>query len=131
MTDPIPSPQMLGHAERGFDVGPADVVALTLELEPGSAGTPPHRHPGPVFGYVIRGEVLFELEGEPERVVRAGEAFWEPGGDVIHYQAANNRTDAPASFVATLIVPPGQQILTLVDVDELATRAHLRHPLPN
>ena len=73
MPDPIPSLQMLGHAERGFDVGPADIVAVTLELEPGSAGAPAHRHPGPVFGYVVRGEVLFELEGEPERVVmRAG-----------------------------------------------------------
>lgn len=28
--------------------------------------------------------MLFELEGEPERVVRAGESFREPGGDVIH-----------------------------------------------
>ena len=130
MPDPIPSLQMLGHAERGFDVGPADVIAVTVELEPGSAGAPAHRHPGPVFGYVVRGEVLFELEGEPERIVRAGDAFWEPGGDVIHYQAANNRDDAPATFVATLICPPGQQLLTFVDADELAARAHLRHPRP-
>jgi uncharacterized cupin superfamily protein len=78
MPDPIPSLQMLGHAERGFDVGPADVIAVTVELEPGSAGAPAHRHPGPVFGYVVRGEVLFELEGEPERIVRAGDAFWNP-----------------------------------------------------
>jgi hypothetical protein len=35
----------------------------------------------------------FELEGESERVIRAGEAFWEPGGDVIHYQDGNNRSD--------------------------------------
>jgi hypothetical protein len=36
---------------------------------------------------------LLELEGEAPRVLRAGDAFWEPGGDVIHYQDANNRTD--------------------------------------
>jgi hypothetical protein len=35
---------------------------------------------------VLEGEMAFELEGEPPRVVRAGEAFWEPGGDVIAYQ---------------------------------------------
>jgi hypothetical protein len=46
---------------------------------------------GPCFGYVLEGEVVFELEGEPTRVIRAGEAFWEPGGDVIHYQDGNNR----------------------------------------
>jgi quercetin dioxygenase-like cupin family protein len=41
-----------------------------------------------VFGYVLEGEMLFELEGEPPRVIEAGEAFWEPGGDVIHYSDA-------------------------------------------
>ncbi|MGD0246648.1 MAG: cupin domain-containing protein [Streptosporangiaceae bacterium] len=52
---------------------------MTIELPPGSPGTPPHRHSGPVFGYLLEGEMIFELEGEPERVIRAGEAFWEPG----------------------------------------------------
>jgi quercetin dioxygenase-like cupin family protein len=27
---------------------------------------------------VIKGEVRFEVEGEPPRIVKAGEAFWEP-----------------------------------------------------
>lgn len=63
--------------------------------DPGDPGTPPHRHVGPAFGYVLEGEMVVEPEGEPERVVRAGEAFWEPGGDVIHYQDGNHRTDAP------------------------------------
>jgi len=30
---------------------------------------------------VLEGEMLSELEGEPPRAVKAGEAFWEPGGD--------------------------------------------------
>uniref|UniRef100_UPI0035B0CCCC cupin domain-containing protein n=1 Tax=Streptomyces olivochromogenes TaxID=1963 RepID=UPI0035B0CCCC len=47
--------------------------------DPGDPGTPPHRHSGPAFGYVLEGEMLFGLEGEPERVIKAGEAFWEPG----------------------------------------------------
>jgi quercetin dioxygenase-like cupin family protein len=130
MSDPAPNLQLLGHAERGFDVGPANIVAVTIDLAPGSPGAPPHRHPGPVFGYVVEGEILFELEGEPERILRAGDAFWEPGGDVIHYQAANNRSDAPARFSATLICPPGQEILTFVSAEELADRADLRHPRP-
>ena len=32
---------------------------------------------------MLEGEMPFELEGEPPRVIRAREAFWEPGGDVI------------------------------------------------
>src|SRR5689334_10084272 len=64
----------------------AHAMTIVVEYPPGDPGAPPHRHSGPCFGYVLDGEMVFELEGEPARVVRAGEAFWEPGGDVIHYQ---------------------------------------------
>src|SRR4051794_13545140 len=63
---------------------PANAMTVYVTLPPGSAGSAPHRHPGPAFGFVIEGEMIFEVEGEPERVVKAGESFWEPGGDVIH-----------------------------------------------
>ena len=104
----------------------AEAMVVTIELPPGGEGTPPHRHSGPVFGYLLEGEMLFELEGEPERVIRAGEAFWEPGGDVIHYRAANNLTDAWTRFVVVMLGVPGQPMLTLVGADELAARAGRR-----
>jgi quercetin dioxygenase-like cupin family protein len=108
----------------------AEVMVVTIELSPGTPGTPPHRHSGPVFGYMLEGEMIFELEGEPERVIRAGEAFWEPGGDVIHYQAANNLSDAWSRFVVTMIGVPGEPMLTLVSDDELAERRDRRAPRP-
>ncbi len=74
--------------------------------------------------------MFFELEGEPERVIKAGETFWEPGGDVIHYQDGNNRTDSRSRFLVTMMCPPGQPMLTLVDGEELARRRHLRAPRP-
>lgn len=107
---------------------PTGVMTALLELPPGDPGTPPHRHSGPVFGYMLEGEMIFELEGEPERVIRAGEAFWEPGGDVIHYQAANGRDDAWSRFVVVMAGVPGEPMLTLVSADELAARRHLRAP---
>ena len=51
---------------------PAEVMTMTVELPPGDPGTPPHRHAGSVFGYTLEGEMTFELEGEPERVIGAG-----------------------------------------------------------
>ncbi|MCX2929392.1 cupin domain-containing protein [Mycobacterium sp. CVI_P3] len=105
----------------------ADVMTVVIEYPPGSAGAPPHRHPsGPAFGYMLDGEMLFELEGQPPRVIRAGEAFWEPGGDVIHYSDANNRDDVASRFVVTMVCVPGQPMLELVDETELAERRHLR-----
>ncbi|MFI6366252.1 cupin domain-containing protein [Nocardia sp. NPDC050630] len=101
----------------------AHARTVVIDYPPGDPGAPPHRHPGgPAFGYVIEGEMLFELEGEPPRVVKAGEAFWEPGGDVIHYSDGNNRDDVGLRFVVTMICDPGQPMLVLVDDEEL--RAH-------
>src|SRR3954471_23115830 len=65
---------------------------------------------------------------QPPRVIRAGEAFWEPGGDIIHYSDANNRDDIQSRFVVTMLCVSGQPMLTLVGDDELAARAHLRVP---
>ncbi len=92
----------------------SEAMTVVIELPPGDAGTPPHLHPGPVFGYVLEGELLFELEGTPARAIRAGEAFWEPGGDVVHLQAANNLADAWTRFVVVMVCRPGEPMLTLV-----------------
>ncbi|MBU8818380.1 cupin domain-containing protein [Mycolicibacterium goodii] len=100
----------------------AHAMTIVVEFPPGDPGTPPHRHSGPAFGYVLEGEMLFELEGLPPRVVRAGEAFWEPGGDVIHYQDGNNRSDIPLRFTVTMLCAPGKPMLVLVDDDELEAR---------
>jgi quercetin dioxygenase-like cupin family protein len=106
----------------------AHAMTLSIEFPPGDPGTPPHRHSGPVFGYVVEGEMLLEIEGEPERVVRAGEAFWEPGGDVIHYQDGNNRDDVSLRFIVTMLCAAGAPMLTFVDDDELVARQGRRAP---
>jgi quercetin dioxygenase-like cupin family protein len=108
---------------------PAGAHAMTVVVDypAGDPGAPPHRHPGgPAFGYVVEGEMLFELEGEAPRVVRAGEAFWEAGGDVIHYSDGNNRDDARLVFVVTMICDPNQPMLVLVEDDELIARKDRR-----
>ncbi|MDX2854085.1 cupin domain-containing protein [Streptomyces sp. PA03-3a] len=106
-------------------------MTLLVQYPPGHPGIPPHRHTGPAFGYVIEGEMLFELEGEPERVVRAGESFWEPGGDVIHYQDGNNQADQWLRFVVVMLCEQGRPMLTFVDDEELAARRDRRAPRPS
>src|SRR5262249_45662270 len=77
-------------------------------------GFPPHRHSGPSFYYMLEGELLFELDGEPPRVMRAGDVFWEPGGDVTHHTNANNREDIPCRFVVTLVSQSNSAMRELV-----------------
>jgi quercetin dioxygenase-like cupin family protein len=79
-----------------------------------------------VFGYVLTGEILFELEGEAPYPIRAGEAFWEPGSPVVHYQAANLRQDIASTFVVFMVCAPGVPMMTFLDDDEIREREHLR-----
>ncbi len=109
------------------DIPPgANVMTVVISYPPGDSGAKPHKHSGPCFGYVLEGEMVFELEGSPPRVIKAGEAFWEPGGDIIHYQDGNNREDAWVRFVVTMVCISGQPMLTYVDDDELMARAPRR-----
>lgn len=86
--------QVVQDAEPSFIPAGAHATTIVVEFPPGDPGTPPHRHPGPAFGFLIEGEMLFKLEGKAPYVVRAGKASREWGGDVIHYQNAN-RDDTP------------------------------------
>jgi quercetin dioxygenase-like cupin family protein len=118
---------VVGTAKPPFFPEGAEVMTVVIEWPPGFAGAPPHRHPsGPAFGYVLEGEMLFELEGEAPRVVKAGEAFWEPGGDVIHYSDGNNRDDIPVRYLVNMVCVPGQPMLVIVEDDELEARKDRR-----
>jgi quercetin dioxygenase-like cupin family protein len=104
---------------------PAHVMTVQVDLPPGDPGAAPHRHSGPVFGYVLEGELRFELEGEPVRILKEGETFWEPGGDVIHYQAGNELGDGWTRFLAVMVCVPGAPMLTFVDEAELRAKGRL------
>jgi quercetin dioxygenase-like cupin family protein len=61
---------VLQEATPPFIPDGAHAMTVLIEYPPGDPGTPPHRHYGPAFGYVLEGEMRFELEGEPMRVLR-------------------------------------------------------------
>ena len=55
------------------------VTVEEVAIEPGGR-VAPHRHAGPVFGYVLEGEYEWAIDDQPARVLKAGETFYEPGG---------------------------------------------------
>jgi quercetin dioxygenase-like cupin family protein len=103
-------------------------MSQLIELPPADAGLGPHRHSGPVFGYVLEGRIFFELEGEEPREIVAGEAFWEPGGDVVHYQVANLDSENWSRFFAVCICAPDVDMITMLKPEEIVARDHRRHP---
>ncbi|WP_193043888.1 cupin domain-containing protein [Mycolicibacterium baixiangningiae] len=106
----------------------AHVMTQIVELPPADEGLAPHRHSGPVFGYVLEGAILFELEGEQPREISAGEAFWEPGGEVVHYRVANLEQHSRSRFLAVCLCAPGIDMITMLTPEEIVARDHLRHP---
>lgn len=116
---------VLLHETPRITANSAAMIA-TVSIPPGDPGSGPHRHSGPVFGYVLEGEILFELEGESPYPIKAGEAFWEPGFEVVHYQAANLRTDIASKFVVFMLCAPDVPMMTYLDEAEIRDRAHLR-----
>ncbi|MDQ6816734.1 MAG: cupin domain-containing protein [Actinomycetota bacterium] len=90
------------------------VTMLTIELEPGSAGSPRHLHPGPVFGYVLEGELLFQCQGTQKAIYQEGDVFWEPGIDLPHLLAANPNPDRRTRFLAICVGVPGQPVTQFI-----------------
>jgi quercetin dioxygenase-like cupin family protein len=126
-SSPTNTLDVLLHQTPAIAAGSYTMVA-TVTVPPGDPGSGPHRHSGPVFGFVLEGEILFELEGDEPYPVKAGEAFWEPGFEVVHYQAANLRTDIESKFVVFMLCAPDVPMMSFLDADEISERAHLRHP---
>jgi len=44
---------------------------------------PIHTHDAPAIGYVSKGEILYQVEGEKPQLLREGDAFYEPVGPRI------------------------------------------------
>lgn len=84
-------------------------VTLPAGLPGAPVQGPGHRHPGFVVGYVLEGRLRFAIDNEPERVVAAGQTFFEPIG-ALH---STNRAapEAPARFLAFLVVPKGSALV--------------------
>ena len=58
---------MLQDVEPPFIPDGAHGMTVVIEYPPGDPGAPPHQHSGPAFGYVLEGEMLFELAARRDR----------------------------------------------------------------
>jgi quercetin dioxygenase-like cupin family protein/ketosteroid isomerase-like protein len=63
--------------------------------------TPPHRHGCPVVGYVLRGALRMQLQGDPVRVYGPGEAFYEDPSDL--HALSENAGQGETRFLAFFV----------------------------
>jgi len=96
-----------------FDALIDRIEAHRIDLRPGQRSFR-HTHPGGVVGYVVDGEIMFEIDEWPATTLRAGEAFYEPPGATIN-RFDNASDTAPATFVAFYPLTGDQAILCPAD----------------
>jgi len=84
------------------DLPGREVRVLLIERPPGG-GSPPHRHPGHhTFGYVIEGNYEFAIDGQPPRLLKTGDTFYEPP-TAIHSISRNPSTDHVLKMIVFMV----------------------------
>ena len=103
--DPASVGETLSAVDVGEELNGKQARATTQEVtfEPGAASAP-HRHPGPVFGYVLEGELEFQAGDAPARRLRAGDTFYEPA--MVLHAVARNPSDKVRTRVLAVIIHP-------------------------
>ena len=82
------------------------VSVATLEYQPGGS-SPVHRHPGPVFVYVLEGSLESQSDGGPAQVYTKGQLFYEPPGS-RHLLSRNASQDQPVKILIFFVSEKGQ-----------------------
>lgn len=72
-----------------------------------------HLHPGAVVGYVVAGEILFQVEGQKSKLLHAGDSFYEPANAKI-VRFDNNSKKRTARFVAFYLLKDGQELIKML-----------------
>jgi len=85
-------------------------VVARVEFAPGAV-VPKHTHAGEEIGYVVEGSIELIVEGQPPRMVKAGEGFLVPAG-IVH--EGRNVSSAKAVVLATYVHKKGKPVTTMV-----------------
>ena len=87
------------------------VEVREISFEPGQE-TGRHLHPCPVLGYIVHGAAVVQVEGQPERRLVAGDAFYEPAGKVMRFDNASS--DLPLKFVAYYLLNGQEDLIQML-----------------
>jgi len=56
---------------------------------------PIHTHPAPCIGYIVKGSIIYQVEGRKPQLLRTGDAFYEPSGPrIMRFDNASATSDA-------------------------------------
>jgi quercetin dioxygenase-like cupin family protein len=85
-----------------------EAVMATVEFPTGTE-TGRHTHPGEEISYVEAGQFVLEIEGQPAKTLKAGDAFMVPANTVHNGHPAPGAT---AKVLATYVIEKGKPVST-------------------
>ncbi len=94
----------------------ADVTVQVVAIEPGEQ-VAPHRHAGPVFGYVMEGEYEHAVNDFPVTIYKAGDTFYEPTG-CVHRVTRNPSKTATTRLLAVILHPRDANDVTVPEKEK-------------
>ena len=115
------APALLEHAIR---LDPSTDYLMRcdrVDFDPGGEAMP-HRHQGGGIRCLIAGALDLRVEGEPDRTIAPGQAWFESGREVVHARASSKE---PTSFIRCAILPRairGQTSIMYVDPTHAAVK---------
>ena len=98
------------HDQSG--VTPAMEIVIGSAMLPADTAIGYHTHPGDEAGYVLKGTLILKTRGQPDRLLKAGDSFFNPRGAVHSLVAAPGGDGGTA--VSTWIIDKGQPLATPV-----------------
>ena len=104
-------PLSRGDMVEKLDGKDARVTVQEVVIEPGGR-VAPHRHAGPVFGYVLEGEYEHALDDEPVTTYKAGDTFYEPSG-CVHRVTRNPSARQKTRLLAVILHPRDTKVTTV------------------
>jgi quercetin dioxygenase-like cupin family protein len=93
------------HAQSGVDG--MEIILGTAEL-PAGAVVAWHTHYGDESGYVLKGNLVLKVKGQPDRALKAGDYFFNPAG-LVHSLAAAPDSEG-GTALSTWIVAKGKPL---------------------
>src|SRR5580704_13764931 len=83
-----------------FDVPAGDRETVTAFIEiPANTDVARHTHPGPEVDYVVEGDLVLNIDGQPPKPYKAGDSFSIPQGVVHGGRSGPNGTKLLGSYI--------------------------------
>ena len=86
------------------------VTVSEVPIPPGRVGQV-HHHAGFVLAYVLEGNVVTKISGQPERTYKRGEMFYEPPGST-HEVSRNASSTEPDRLLELIFAKRGETLTT-------------------